>query len=391
MSAALPKGPNPDSSRVNQVSSGATATPGFDHTQMTRALQLAQYGLGWASPNALSGAVVVKDGEVAGEGFFQCSGQPHAETNAIETAGSRTNGGTLYVLVEPCWHANRDCCVTRILNAGIERVVVASEDPNPAIARKGIGALRDAGITVDVGLEAEAAMLLNEAVYKYLATRRPFVTLFATVSFDGKVATSIGERPSPPGEILDLMRASADAVMVGVGSILQDDSDFATRWPRARPPLCLVIDGMARTPISARILAQPTPGARPQSIIVATRYAPDDKIRDLKAVGAEIVMAQEVGDPLAANIDLSRLMAMLGKREIASVLIEGCGTLSDAALAAGVVDKICLYLYPAILGGTSAPTLVGGLGVSFIEEAQSITRTALRPCGAGWLLEGYLE
>jgi len=177
---------------------------------------------------------------------------------------------------------------------------------------------------------------------------------------------------------------------VGVSTVVQDDPEILAGMPRARDPLRIVVDGMARMPVSCRLLAKNTPGARPQTLVVTTRFAPDDKIRDLKTAGAEIIVAPEEGDPMAANVDLNRLMTILGKRDIASVLIEGAGTLTDAALAAGAVDKIYLYVHPALLGGTSAPGLVGGLGVSFIEEAQTVRRLSAKPCGDGLLLEGYV-
>jgi diaminohydroxyphosphoribosylaminopyrimidine deaminase/5-amino-6-(5-phosphoribosylamino)uracil reductase len=242
-----------------------------------------------------------------------------------------------------------------------------------------------------VGVEEQSIRRINEASYKFLATRRPFVALFGAMSFDGRVATAIGEKPQPPRSAIDLLRASHDAVLVGVSTVVQDDPEIATRLERARNPLCIVVDGMARTPVSARIFGNKgVPGARPQALVVTTRFAPDEKLRELKAAGAEVLVAPEEGEPMAANIDLNRLLTLLGKRDIASVLIEGGGTLSDAAVAAGLIDKVYLYVHPAILGGASAPGLVGGLGASFVEEAPALTRLACKPCGDGLLLEGYL-
>ncbi len=360
-----------------------------DSAFMRRAIELSEFGLGWTSPNPLSGAVIVKDGEIVGEGFYQTWGSPHAEACALGAAGERASGATLYLTVEPCYSRNRESCVSLIAEAGIGRVVIGAEDPNPPAAGKGIAALRERGIDVQAGVEEKEIRRRNEAWYKFLATRRPFVALFAAMSFDGRVATTIGERPMPPRGVIDQLRATHDAVLVGVSTVVQDDPEIISLLERARNPLCIVVDGMARTPVSARILGNKGAGARPQALVVTTRFAPDDKLRELKAAGAEILVAPEEGDPMAANIDLNRLMTLIGKRDVSSVLIEGGGTLSDAALAAGLIDKIYLYVHPAILGGASAPGLVGGLGASFVEEAPTVGRLSCKPCGDGLLLEGY--
>ncbi|MBM3266984.1 MAG: bifunctional diaminohydroxyphosphoribosylaminopyrimidine deaminase/5-amino-6-(5-phosphoribosylamino)uracil reductase RibD [Candidatus Sericytochromatia bacterium] len=372
---------------MSTVSTPAGTT---DTAFMRRAIELSEFGRGWTSPGPMAGAVVVKDGEVVGEGFYQGGGSPHAEPCALGAAAERAQGATLYVTIEPCFSRTRESCISRIAESGVARVVIGAEDPNPVAAGKGVAALRERGVEVHVGVEEQVIRRGNEASYKFLATRRPFVALFGTMSFDGRVATSIGEKPEAPRSAVDLLRASHDAVLVGVSTVVQDDPEITTHLERARNPLCIVVDGMARTPVSARILGNKGAGARPQALVVTTRFAPDDKLRELKAAGAEVLVAPEEGDPLAANIDLNRLLTLLGKREVASVLIEGGGTLSDAALAAGLIDKIYLYVHPAILGGASAPGLVGGLGASFVEEAPAVSRLGCRPCGEGLLLEGYL-
>lgn len=373
------------------MSTASTASALDDNAYMRRALELSEFGRGWTSPNPMSGAVVVAGGEVVGEGFLQTWGKAHAEVCALDAAGERSRGATLYVTVEPCWNLNRESCVSRIIESGVARVVVAAEDPNPSASGRGIAKLRESGIIVDVGVEEQTVRLLNEASYKYLSTRRPLVALFGVMSLDGKVATAIGERPPVPQDLLDKLRATYDAVLLGVSTVVQDDPDLTSNLPRARDPMCIVVDGMARTPVSSKILAKPNPAAKTQTLVVTTRFAPDDKLRELKVAGAEIVVAPEEGEPMAANIDLNRLMTILGKRDVSSVLIEGGGTLVDAALAAGAVDKVYLYVHPAILGGTSAPGLMGGLGASFIEEAQRVTRISCRPAGEGLLIEGYLS
>lgn len=366
------------------------ASPASDVAFMTRALELAVQGRGWTSPSPMSGAVVAKGNELLGEGFSSKPGHPHAEIFALDAAGEAARDADLFVVNEPC--AQRNGCVSRIIEAGIRRVIVACEDPIAALAGKGIAQLRAEGIEVEVGVERARARRINEAAIKFLTTRRPFVALNAVMSFDGKTATAIGERPVPPPEVVDDLRSSYDAVMVGVGTVLNDDPDLTTASPRSRNPLRIVIDGMARTPPGCKFLSrQGTRGLRPAALIVTTRFAPDDRVRALQEGGAEVVVAPEEEESMTGDVDLAKLMAILGRRDIASVLVEGEGSLIDAALAAQVIDKVHAYMAPVLLGGSSAPSLVGGVGVSFVEEAQRLHGLEARPCGDGLLLEGYLE
>lgn len=365
---------------------------------MQRAIELARQGRGWTSPNPMSGALVVREGAIVGEGFHPRAGKPHAEIFALDAAGDAAEGATLYVTVEPCQHTGRTPpCVERIVAAGIRRVVIAMADPNPLVAGKGMRALEAAGIEVELGIEGETAAALNEIATKYFLTRRPFVAIRTAMSLDGKIATPMGESQMVEGpsalEQIEELRATFDAVMLGVNTVSQDNPDIRCMLPRARDPLAIVIDSMARMPANSRLLAKggATGLLRPSTIVAVTRFAPDDRVRALKAAGAEVLVCPEMGATFDPHVDLGKLMAMLGKREITSVLLEGGGNLNAAALAAGVVDKVYATIVPRIIGGQQAPTPVEGLGASFIEEAIPLHRMGCRSLGSEILIEAYLH
>lgn len=368
-----------------------------DSAYLLRAIELAQQGRGWTSPNPMSGALVVQGDQVVGEGFHPQVGQPHAEIFALDAAGEAARGATLYLNLEPCQFSGRpSACIERILQSGVSRVVMGSPDANPLSAGRGIKALKEAGIQVDVGVEAEASVRLNEPYFKYITTKRPFVTMRTTMSLDGKIATPSGESHYIGGadaqEHLQVLRASYDAVLVGINTVLYDNPDLECLIPRARNPLRVVVDSLARTPVSSKLLGKPGTGLlRPSTIIAVTKHAPEDRIRALQAVGAEVLVCPEEGNTLEAHVDLSKLMQLLGRREITSVLIEGGGNLNAAALQSGIVDKVSCIIAPLIIGGQSALTPVEGLGVTFIEEAIQLYRMRSTPLGSDILIEAYLH
>ncbi len=361
----------------------------LDSVFMQRALELATQGRGWASPHAMAGAVVVKEGQIVGEGFLPGMGKEHAEVFALDAAGEAAMGATLYLNLEPCL-----ACVRRIQEAGIAKVILATEEPNPMTSGRGLMALREAGIPTEIGDSAEAARRLNEIYFRYIATKRPFVAIRTAMSLDGKIATSLGESQYISGPEsaahLQLLRATFDAVMLGINTVLQDDPDPDCSLPRSRNPLRIVIDSMARTPTTAKVLGKPGTGMiRPMTIVAVTKYAPEDRIRALQAAGAEVLVVSETGDRLDPHVDLSKLMQVLGRRGITSVLIEGGANLNAAALQAGIVEKLYMTVAPLILGGP-APTPVAGMGVTFVEEAMRLQRMSCCKLGPDLLVEAYL-
>ncbi len=352
---------------------------------MRRALSLAARGRGRTSPNPMVGAVVVKRGRVVGEGYHRRVGGPHAEVWALREAGAAAKGATLYVSLEPCCHHGRTPpCTTAIIEAGLKRVVAACLDPNPEVNGAGVRRLRAAGIEVEVGAMEAEARRLNEAYCKHIATGLPFVALKAAMSLDGKIATAAGESQWITGEraraAAHRLRARHDAVMVGIGTALADDPELTVRRARGRRPLRVVVDSRARTHPTARLLAAET---RPP-VIAVTRRAPRTRVARLERAGARVwVVGSRRGE-----VDLKRLMRLLGAEGIQSVLVEGGGTLAAGALAARLVDRVYFFVAPKLIGGAGAPTPVDGAGVSRLSRAWRLGNLRTRRLGEDLLVTG---
>lgn len=357
-----------------------------DREFMQRALALALCGRGWVNPNPMVGAVVVKDGEIVGEGYHARLGAEHAEVAALNAAGEQARGATLYLTLEPCNHYGRTPpCTQRIIASGIQRVVAATPDVNPLTAGQGVQVLREAGIEVLMGVEEDAARRLNEVFFKYITLKRPFVALKMGLSLDGKSAASSGDSRWVTGEsaraVVQELRATYAAVMVGIGTVLADDPRLNCRLPGAAQPIRVVVDGWAQTPPTARMFSE----AGGPVWIATTEFAPPAKVAALKAAGAEVLTCR--GDN---QVDLDDLMVQLGQREVASILLEGGATLGGAALHANVVDKLLFFVAPKIVGGGGHPA-IGGPGVATMDQAVPLSRMTCRPVGDDILIEAYLE
>jgi diaminohydroxyphosphoribosylaminopyrimidine deaminase / 5-amino-6-(5-phosphoribosylamino)uracil reductase len=343
-----------------------------DREFVRRAIELAESGRGFVSPNPVVGAVLVRHGHVIGEGFHARLGGLHAERAALEDCVERGNeprGATMYVSMEPCAHEGRQpACTDALLAAGVERVVIAADDPSEKASGRGPGMLRDGGIAVEFidGAEASAARLQNQPFRKHARTGRPFVTLKSAMTLDGRTATAEGDSRWISGEdsrrLVHRWRAEADAVAVGIGTALADDPLLTARDVDApRQPLRVVFDRWARLPLDSQLVA----GAGDHPVlVVADQDAPGSNVQALSAAGVEVVIFS--GDErtrIAAALD------ELGRRDITSVLLEGGATLAGAFLDAGEVDQLRLFIAPVILGGSGARPLAGGEGVATIAEA----------------------
>jgi len=361
-----------------------------DRIFMRRALELASRAQGLTSPNPLVGAVVVRNGTVVGEGYHQAAGTPHAEIEALQKAGESTRGATLYVTLEPCVHQGRTGpCVPVVLAVGISRVVVAAVDPNPMVNGRGISALRVAGVEVEVGILQAEARELNRAFFTYMVERRPLVTLKAACSLDGKLAgwdlTSRWITGELARQEAHRLRSRADAIVVGIRTVLIDDPLLTVRlpdpWPRE--PFRVVVDSRASTPLTARVL---TAGRPERTLIAVTELAPRDRVQMLEAKGATVLRLPARD----GRVDLPLLLRALAEREVTAVLLEGGGTLNAAFLEAGLVDRVALFVAPLLLGGAGAPGLVGGGGRS-LKEAFRLSGMTVRRVGDDFLMEGDLE
>lgn len=360
-----------------------------DERYMWQALDLAAKGLGATSPNPMVGAVLVKGGEIIGTGYHQRAGCPHAEILALDEAGEGARGATLYVTLEPCSHTGRTPpCVDRIIQAGVRKVVAAMQDPNPLVHGRGLGRLSDAGIKVKTGVLKEKAARLNEVFVHYITTKRPFVTMKAAMTLDGKIATRTGasrwisgERSREYGHGL---RHQNDAIMAGVGTILADNPRLTTRLSEeSKDAIRIVVDSRARTPLDANIiLNQPE-----KTWLVTTSLAPPERLAALQERGVKVIQLTAAVD---GRVPLTDLMNELGRRELSSVLVEGGSALNHSLLAAGLVHKVYFFIAPMIFGGTDAPSPVGGTGVSEVNEAWRVRDVEINCYESDLLVTGYI-
>jgi diaminohydroxyphosphoribosylaminopyrimidine deaminase/5-amino-6-(5-phosphoribosylamino)uracil reductase len=347
------------------------ATTDTDAGYLARAIELAERGRGRVSPNPLVGAVVVKDGEVVGEGFHAELGGPHAEREAIAAAGDADlRGATMYLSLEPCCHQGRTPpCTDAIVEAGIRRVVVASDDPTEKASGRGLGILRDDGVDVEVatGELAAGARLLNQPFRKHARTGRPHVLLKSAMTLDGKVATESGDSQwiscAESRELAHRWRAEADAVAVGIGTALSDDPQLTARLDGvAAQPRRVVFDSMARLPLNSQLMQQ---APEVPVIVVVSRAARRRDTESLETGGAEVLIATGGNEPARVASALDQL----GAAGITSILLEGGPHLAGAFHDAGELDEVRLFVAPILLGGRAARMPVEGEGVETVDDA----------------------
>ena len=351
---------------------------------MRRALRLAEQGRGRTAPNPPVGAIVVSDGEVVGEGWHQGAGRAHAETDALDAAGERARGATIFVTLEPCTHQGRTPpCAPRLVESGIARAVIATTDPNPNESGAGVRALRDAGVEVTTGVLEQEARALIQGFTKWIRTKTPLVTVKIASTHDGRVAAADGSSKWVTGlasrRDAHRMRAWSNAVVVGVGTVLADDPALTCRLRGyAGPqPLRVVIDSAIRTPPTACVLDQKAP-----TLIATTAKASDEAVRAISDHGAEVVRlpARE------GRVDLVALLQELGARGLTDVLVEGGPTVIGDLVERRLVDRYMFYIAPKLLGqvGLSA---ISGLVAPNIADARELTITSVRRTGADVKIE----
>lgn len=355
---------------------------------MDRALGLAARGLALAHPNPRVGAVIVKDGKVVGEGLHSYQGMKHAEIIALERAGDKARGATLYINLEPCCHFGRTGpCTDAIVAAGIKRVVAAMKDPNPLVAGHGLRQLRRAGVGVESGILEEEARRLNEEFAKWIRRREPFVTLKSAMTLDGRIAERRGARSAITGRrslaAVQKLRHAADAILTGIGTVLADDPLLTDRsgLARRKPLLRVVIDSRLRIPLKSRLVRS----ARRDLLVFTARSSDSAKARGLARAGVEVIRARAQ----RGRIDLRWVMRELGRREILGVLLEAGPSLNGAALEAGIVDKMVLFYAPKLMG--SGGVAMADLPAGWFRRAGELRNVKVLRLGEDIAIEGYIH
>ena len=366
-----------------------------DLIHLERAVELASRGAGSVKPNPVVGAVVAREGEVLGEGWHQEYGGAHAEVNAIEACGlADLAGATIYVSLEPCCHEGKTPpCTDAIIQSGIRRVVIASDDPTEKASGRGLGILRDEGIDVVMadGPVASQARLLNQAFRKHARVGRPWVLFKSAMTLDGKVATRTGDSKWISGEdsrdLAHRWRASVDAVVVGIGTALADDPQLTARpsgLAAEAQPRRVVFDSLARLPPTSQLVA--AAAEIPLSIVVSRAAARADTDA-LEAAGVQVLVATGENEPARVRSALDQL----GSMGISAVLLEGGPHLAGAFLDAGEIDEVRLFLAPMLLGGSSARDPLEGEGVERISEAMRAMTMSCESIGEDLLISARLR
>ncbi len=356
---------------------------------MEMAFGLAERARGRSSPNPLVGSVVVNRGTIVGHGYHREAGTPHAEILALQEAGPRSAGGTIYITMEPCVHWGRTPpCVDALIRSGLRKAVISAYDPNPLVHRKGVERLRRSRMNVVVGLLEERNAAMNEAYVKYITQKVPFVTLKAALSLDGKIACRSRDSKwissDSTRNYVHLLRGEHDALLVGVNTLVADNPRLTVRHPNwgGKKVTRVILDSGLRTPLQSRILSTLSRG---EILIFARRGASPSKAEALTKKGAEIAFLGGRGK----NLGLGSVLAELGRREIASVLVEGGSQILTSFIEKKLADKIVLTLSPKLIGGREAPGFLEGEGVDRVGRALPVRKTRAFRLDEDLILEGY--
>jgi diaminohydroxyphosphoribosylaminopyrimidine deaminase/5-amino-6-(5-phosphoribosylamino)uracil reductase len=357
----------------------------LDEQHMTLALRLARRGLGKVSPNPLVGAVIVKGGRVIARGYHKVFGGDHAEVDAFKNAVEDVGGATLYVTLEPCCHWGKTPpCTDAIIKAKIARVVVGMLDPFPEMRGKSIELLHRHGIKTTVGVMETDCRSLNEVYLKWVTTGLPYVTVKWAQTLDGKISTPQGGSPyisSPESlKLAHKLRATHDAILVGVNTVIKDNPELTTRLVKGRNPVRVVLDSHLRIPLDSKVLMNQSAA---KTLIAATPSAPKEKLAALKKMGIEVLT---LPPDSTGRVDLKALLKTLAQRQISSVLVEGGAEVITSFLRLALADKIIAIIAPRLMGaGTDA---VGKLNIIYISQTLKLNFTKVYRSGEDIVVEG---
>lgn len=355
---------------------------------MERAISLAKKGIGWTNPNPLVGAVIVKEGEIIGEGYHEKIGGLHAERNALKNCIKDPKDADIYVTLEPCCHYGKTPpCTEAIINSKIRRVFVGNLDPNPKVAGKGIQLLKDNGIEVITGVMEEECRKLNDIFFHYIQNDIPYVALKYAMTLDGKIATSIGESQWITGKEarkhVHELRHRYAAIMAGIGTVLADDPMLNARIENGHDPIRVICDSQLQIPLESKIVQT----AKEIPTIIATISEEHEKKQKLSKAGCSVINVEEEN----GHVSIRKLMEELRKREIDSVLVEGGGILNESVIQSRCVQKVYAYIAPKIFGGRNAKTPIEGTGVEHIKDALFLEHLTSKTLGNDILLEGKVK
>jgi len=360
-----------------------------DIAYLQMAYSLAQKAIGWASPNPYVGAVIVKNDVIVGYGYHEKPGKPHAESLALQKAGSLSKKSTAYITLEPCIHWGRTPpCIESILQARLKKVVISAYDPNPIVFKKGIKRMKQAGIDISVGLLEEKNEKLNEKYIKYITKKTPYVIAKSAISLDGKMATkkfaSQWISSSLTREYMHLLRGECDAILIGANTLIKDDPRLTVRHPhwKRKQITRIILDSQLRFPLKARILNTLTKG---KILVFTLPGASQRKTESLRKKGVDVIPLQQS----TSRINLKDVLKELGKREISSVLVEGGSRVLTSFLEERLVDKMYVTISPKLIGGANAPTLLEGKGADSIQNSLSLKKSNFHQIDDDVIVEGY--
>ena len=372
---------------AGSLGKGMNVSQDSDQVHMKAALRLARRAAGRTSPNPMVGAVAVRDGRIVGRGYHARAGDDHAEVVALRQAGDAARGATLYVNLEPCSHFGRTPpCAKALIDAGVRRVVAGMVDPNPVVAGRGVNALREAGVRVEVPVREEECRRLNEAFVKHVTQGLPFVTLKLAASLDGRIATATGDSRWVTGpaarKYVHRLRNEVDAVLVGSGTVLADDPQLTCRLPGGRDPWRIVLDGRLRTPVTAKLVNHQQPE---KTILVTGGGVPAARRKRLEDLGVQVW-----GFPVRqGRISFRRVLRKLARLGVLSVMVEGGAVTASRAIAEKVVDKVLCFYAPKFIGAEGLP-MVGELGIARMRQCPHLASPAVRRLGEDILVSAYL-
>jgi diaminohydroxyphosphoribosylaminopyrimidine deaminase / 5-amino-6-(5-phosphoribosylamino)uracil reductase len=358
---------------------------------MRMAFSLARKGLGGTSPNPMVGAVLVKAGRIVGKGYHKKAGGPHAEVAALSDAKEEVKGSVLYVNLEPCVHLGKTPpCADALIEAGIKKVVISMLDPNPLVNGKGVQKLRKAGIDVKVGILEEEAKRLNEAFIVSMERKRPFFTLKAALSLDGKIATKTCDSKWISNEesrkYTDSLRAVADGILVGINTVIADNPMLVPKIVRPKKiPVRIVLDSKLRIPLACDMVKT---SEKYPTWIFTGEDSRADKEAKLKSMGIDVIRVPKDEN---GRVSLKHACDELYKRGIMDVIVEGGGEVNSALLKEGLIDKIFFFYGSILIGGKGAFNLIGGKGIDFLKDAYRIDIVAMKRFKDNICIEGYVH